>query len=623
MTTKLSSKKCLFQLEKLFELQDWKLKRLGRWLTKHLSHAIEHLPDKEGSIFKVFKHLLATILLIKKSKLFKNKILSMLESLPKSKWTTFLDNLNSSNNLNTLHIQLLQILLQESISREKAYQPFWTPAYKTVSETLLLPIGTDYVGLDLTSSTCWSQRQVEESSFLKILTTKHQSKSSQKTLCPSFMSSLADKWEKKAMPTVSQKTLRIKIYPTTKQKLVIDEYINTSRFVYNRTLEYIKKGHKPNFFDLRDKLVTQNTKKGMDEYKAFDPLIKELKQQQKKSEDKEEIKQIKDRIKDLQQQRRDEMKAFDAVSNSLIHQFELNTPKDIRACAVKRCCDAMKTGFTNLMNGNIKHFNLKYKKKTDKLQTIELTPKLISVQDGEIKIPSLGKKDCLLKTHKPVNVNITQNVDIVRNRNEYWVHLCVPVDIKPSSSPLKTVAGVDLGIRTFGTVHSHNTECDQITEYKHRDDLLKKLNMKIKLLKSLKRRIRKKHITKLEKKKTDIVDCLHWEFINHLLKHNDVVYLGDIKSHDIVKGSKIKYLNIAFNDLKFYLLKQRLLYKAFVLGKKVFMVPEPYTSKTCSCCGALNDKLGSKEVFECDCCKLVTGRDMNASKNMMMKGMFL
>jgi len=96
------------------------------------------------------------------------------------------------------------------------------------------------------------------------------------------------------------------------------------------------------------------------------------------------------------------------------------------------------------------------------------------------------------------------------------------------------------------------------------------------------------------------------------------VYWGDIKSHGIVKDGKNKFLNLAFNDLKFYQLKQRLLYKAYVYGKKVFMVPEHYTTKTCSCCGTINNNVGSKEVFACGNCKMVTGRDMNASKNMML-----
>ena len=367
--------------------------------------------------------------------------------------------------------------------------------------------------------------------------------------------------------------------------------------------------------DLRDLLVTENTKKGLDDYKSFDPMIDDLRKQKKDAKDKE---QLDIQIKALQKQRRDAMKEFDAVKNPLIHTFETNTPKDIRACAVKRCCDAFKTGFTNLRNGNIKHFNMKYKKKTEKIQTIEVTPKLISIKDGKIRMASLGV-DCILKTHKLIKATIDHNVDIIRNRNDYWIHLSVPTQVQDPKT-LSTIAGVDLGIRTFATVYNHN---NSVTEYKHRQDLLQTFNRKIYVLKSLRRRVRKKQITKQERKKEHLVDRIHWDFVNHLLKHNDVIYLGDIKSHDIVKGGKIKYLNVAFNDLKFYQLKQRLLYKASIQRKKVFMVGEHYTSKTCSCCGTLNQSLGSKEVFECGSCNLVTGRDMNASKNMMMKGFFL
>jgi transposase len=38
--------------------------------------------------------------------------------------------------------------------------------------------------------------------------------------------------------------------------------------------------------------------------------------------------------------------------------------------------------------------------------------------------------------------------------------------------------------------------------------------------------------------------------------------------------------------------------------------------------GAINNNVGSKEVFECSQCNLKTGRDMNASKNIKMKGFF-
>jgi len=126
------------------------------------------------------------------------------------------------------------------------------------------------------------------------------------------------------------------------------------------------------------------------------------------------------------------------------------------------------------------------------------------------------------------------------------------------------VAGVDLGIRTLATVHSSNIKNNNtsILEYKHNSRVLKKLNEKIKIFKIV-RRVRKKKFNKIEKRKSAHVDRLQWDFINDLLNRNDVIYLGGIESHDIVKGGN----NTAFNDLKFYQLKKRLMYKAYTKGK--------------------------------------------------------
>lgn len=415
------------------------------------------------------------------------------------------------------------------------------------------------------------------------------------------------------------------------QKRMIDKYIDTSRYVYNKTLEFIKvRGHKVNDKALRDILVTKKTKKRHPIYKAYDDQINKLREQKNGSDDEVVKEQLAEQIKALNKERRDKMKDFEYVENEEVLDFELETPKDIRDCAVKRCCDAFKAGYTNLREGNIRHFNMQFKKKTECNQTIEVTPKLFSItQDGDFRMTPtfFGKVDCILKVHNHIKkkvkkLAIENNVDIVRKKNEYFVHLLVPTKQSIYESHDK-VGSVDLGIRTLGTVHinSLSTNETMIVEYKHRADLLKKYNQKIDMLKVRQGRVRKKHFNKLEKRKKDLVDRLHWMFINDLLSRADIIYLGDIKSHDIVTGGKNKWLNRAFNDLKFYQLKLRLLYKAGVIGKLVKLTPEPYTTKTCSSCGEINNNVGSKEIFECPCCKLVAGRDSNAAKNIKMKGL--
>lgn len=626
----------LSQWEKLLSLPVWRLKQFGRWLTRGFLNATKHLPDKEELIFKVFKSSVLLLVMIKKSLKFKSKIISMLGSLPESKWTTFLDSLNSSSDPSMLTMQLFKILGQELISRDKGCQPFWNPAFKELSEKLLLPIGTDFVGLASNSSSNWLTKQVEKSKLLMIKSTSPQSKSSQKTSWPSSMYSLASKWDEEAMPIANLKTLIVKIYPTTRQRTMLNKYIDTSRYVYNKTLELVKnKGHKPNFQSLRDILVTENSKKGYTEYQVYDKEIKDLQKQKKETEDDALIKELGERIKQLNTERRDKMKDFGYVKNDRVLNFELETPKDIRACAVKRCCDAYKTGFTNVKRGNIRHFNMAFKKKKEQNQTLEVTQKLFSItKDGNFKLtPDFLKEEAILKVHaksrkKLKNLKIQNNIDIVRNNQGYFVHVLVPTS-KRACQVHENIGSIDLGIRTLGTVHIHNVSSNEtsIIEYKHRDDLLKKYNNKLDILKSRqgrekkkRKRKRKRHFLKLEKKKKDVVDLTHWLFINDLLSRTDIIYLGDIKSHDIVRGGKNKRLNRAFNDLKFYQLKTRLLYKAGLLGKLVDLTPEPYTTKTCSRCGAINNNVGSKEVFACPCCNLVTGRDFNAAKNMKMKG---
>ena len=624
---KRSKKEILLQLDRLLCLQVLTAKQSGRWLTTHLSFATEHLPDKGELIFKVFKSCVVHMFLLKRSPLFRKRIFSMLEFPQRSSWTIFLDKLTISEDPIMLTTLLLKILVQELISRERGFRPFWTPAYKVTSEKLLLPTEIDCAGSVSSLSNCWSASQEEKSRFLTIRRIKHVNKNSPTTCWPSSMSSHVAKWAKGVTPAAKLKTVKIKIYPTLKQKKILNEFFDTSRYVYNKALETIKKGHKPRFQSLRDLLVTENTKKGYPAYHIYKEEIVEMQERKKTSVSVEEKKRLDDSIKKKNQDLRDHMKKFKYVKNTGVKEFETFTAKDIRSNAIKRCCDAYKSGFTNLKKGNIKYFNLNFQKKSENRQCIELTPKNISMKHGVVKILPETFKDCSilkiskLNKKKYNNLEINNNVDIVREKGVFTMFVSMSIEAVENSD-FHRVAGVDLGIRTFATVHTHSAnEENTITEYSQRCDVLNKLNIKLKKMKKRRQQCRKKQYNKIEYKKIHLVDKLHWDFINDLLKHNDVVYLGDIKSHDIVKDGKNSRLNQDMNDLKFYLLKQRLIYKASLLGKSIFLVPEHYTTKTCSSCGKINDHVGCKKVFHCTCCGINVGRDANASKNMKMKGM--
>ena len=69
------------------------------------------------------------------------------------------------------------------------------------------------------------------------------------------------------------------------------------------------------------------------------------------------------------------------------------------------------------------------------------------------------------------------------------------------------------------------------------------------------------------------------------------------------------------------LLKQRFAFKALEQGAKLQLIPAPYTSKTCSCYGNIKHDLGSNKEYNCINCGLRMGRDSNAAKNILMRGL--
>jgi len=116
---------------------------------------------------------------------------------------------------------------------------------------------------------------------------------------------------------------------------------------------------------------------------------------------------------------------------------------------------------------------------------------------------------------------------------------------------------------------------------------------------------------------------MHWKAIHWLLNKHSMIFFGDIKTHNIVKENPNNNLNKIVNDIKFYQFKQKLAYKCKAKNVFVKMVPEHYTTKTCSFCGEINENVGDKKIFHCDSCNSTYGRDNNAAKNILMKGILI
>jgi putative transposase len=634
-------------LEKRLSLLVSARKHFVNLVTQTRLSVIKLYPANENLVNKIWRRCVIMYLIMYKyahhnNQTMKEKIIFMLAFPLKNKLTTLIDKLNSLKveDLNTAHIYLLQMLLQELISREKDYQPYWTPVYNVMSEKLLLPIKTDYQDLDSTLLISSFQKQEQKSQSLIMKKINLQNKNCQKTSYRLSTSIVVDKWVKEATKVKTmKKSLKIKIKPTFYQKSIFNEWFNTSNYVYNKTIEYInKKNYKPNFINLRNILVTENTKLNNINYNEiikYNNIIKELKKELKTlneelNNDELNNDELNNKIISIEMQIKQNKKIIETIRKSInseknenIKDWELNTPKDIRAETVKDVCNAYKTAFTNLKRHNITHFNIDFRKKNDN-KSIVIPKSLIKIEDDKIKIaPSYLKEECYfnignrtLKQHKLISINNDCRL-YKQTDNTYYIIIPITIEVKDKKKPIN-YCGIDPGVRTFMTTFGNNGSY----EYKHNKVLIDKLNKTICYLKSLRIKVchnKRKAICKREIKKDNVINDLHWKTINHLLNVNDTIFYGNIKSHNIVKNGKNSILNQNFNDLKFYQFKQRLHYKANELNKLVYNVNEAYTSQYCSTCGEINKPKESK-TYNCLKCKMTCDRDINASKNILLKG---
>ena len=568
---------------------------------------LKQTQDKEELIEKIWTECLE---LNKKNKNLE-QIIYTLELVQENKWMIFLDKLNILNQVdqNILHIQLYQILVQELILKGKDWKPFWTYAYQNLSEKLLSHTEIDYQGLDLNLSNQLSPNLEENSKSWMTTYPKVQNKNLQKTYYQLSISTHVDKWEEE---NIKVKAMKIRIYPTQIQKQILNQWMKTSNYVYNKTIALINDGNPINFYNLRDKIVTNGTRKNNENYKIIIEKIKEINNELKSNKDNEklksELKVEKEKLKNLKIEK-----------NSNILDFELDTPKDIRAGAVQDVCKAYKTCFSNLKLKNINHFKLEFKKNKNNSSQCLMPKSLIKITDKNIIIcKNILKNNSVFKLGKKTfkkikEIKIDHDCRLIYKKNKYWIN--IPIKANKIEKPNNlNYCGIDPGIRSFLTSFGNNG----LTQYKYNKNLINKLNKKFDILKS--KRIRKKYLNKIENRKSNLINELHWKSIIDLLNKNDVIFFGDIKSHNIVKKNKNSKLNRDFNDLKLFNFKQRLLYKSNLYNKKVFFIDEHFTTKTCSNCGFLND-VGNKEIINCESCKETILRDLNGAKNILMKGL--
>ena len=479
------------------------------------------------------------------------------------------------------HLKLSKTLDQESISREEDSCPFWTESLQEVSPKLWLPTETDLLGLGSSClSSCSNDLELPLPSY-QILTSKSLYVNSQ----PTSFQSLRFSQPSTMVPENIRFCKKIRFYPSPRQVSFLNQCLGASRFFYNKAVDFLnKQGVKGHLSLPKLRPLVMTNDKDLD---VNDPMI-----------------------------------------------WQKNVPYDTRQEAISDAIVAFKGCLTKQKQGLLKTFHVSFRsKKLQTSQAFRVNKKTLNPETMTF-FPERLKKDKKFRIRKRDIEKFVQdgttdgNFLILKTRPDHW-YFCFPRTREPpifENAAYKSVF-LDPGVRSFQTFYSPDGFCGKIGDESFsqelkaladRHDKLWSVGDTQKLTLRTKKSIRRR-CALLRLKIRNKVDDLHWKTCSFLCKAFQNIFLPSFEVSDMVKGSplghKITRKMLQLSHGKF---KERLLYYGAMRQRNVYIVKENYTTKTCGCCGHIQEMEG-KKTYTCEACDLKIDRDYNGARNICLK----
>lgn len=451
----------------------------------------------------------------------------------------------------TLHLDLT--------SEEKVCKPYWNSSCEEISSKLWLPVKTDLPDLELTSSSSLSSSMVESSWFSKKIW-QIPTQSSQPTFSPYCITSHL----RCTGDVVIVKCRKIRLKPTSHQKILFKQLFGISRLNYNKAIARIKS-------------------RSEDEKVNFYALAKEV--------------------------------------LSSLPEWANEVPYQVKRMAVKDAVDAFFTSVKLLKSGHCERFDLSFKSVKNPTQSCYIPKSAIT--DKGIYSRILGR---LVYTEKLPDEPMDSR--LVKEGDRYYICIPYRETIFNDESQVDKVVALDPGIRTFLSGYSNETafklgegDFKRIARLCLTKDKLLSERAKADCPKP-RRRALTKAISRVQRKIKNLVAELHFKCANFLTTNYDVILLPSFETSKMVArkaGRKIGRKTVrAMLTFSFYEFKQRLKHVALQKHKRVVEVNEAFTSKTASWTGEVVN-IGSAKVITSN--GLTVDRDLNGARGIYLRAL--
>ena len=373
--------------------------------------------------------------------------------------------------------------------------------------------------------------------------------------------------------TTVKKSIRVRLYPTEEQEILIDKTIGCTRFVYNQTLADCKQSYEQ----------TQRFPSGKERSANLVPLKEE-------------------------------------------YEFL----KEVSAVALQQSLRDLDSALTNFFK-NRSHFNFPQFKSKHKSKQSYRTPYgngIARIIDNKhIRLPKLEKirtkKFLVSDVYRLFNITVEKT-----STGKYYASICIETEVQPLPKINKQV-GFDLGLKDLLICSDGARYARPKFAYAYKDKLAKeqrKLSkMRTKLVRvnanldECKNYQKQKHkVAKLHEHISNCAKDFNHKLSRRLVEEYDLIAMEDLSVSSLIKNHNLAY---SITDVRWAQLVKFIQYKCLWYEKEFRQVDKFYaSSKVCSCCGTYHkDIVNSLRVREwvCPDCGTHHDRDVNAAKNIL------
>ncbi|MHC1611210.1 MAG: RNA-guided endonuclease InsQ/TnpB family protein [Candidatus Methanospirareceae archaeon] len=361
-----------------------------------------------------------------------------------------------------------------------------------------------------------------------------------------------------------RRTYRFRIYPSKEQEEKMEQWLNTSRHLYNKALAERKEAYE------RDKT-----------YISYYDQANALKKAKKSDE------------------------SLRAVHSQVLQDV------------LRRLDKAFQNFFRRVKNGEKPGYP-RFKSK-DRFNSFTFPQSGFDIREGKLILSKIGA--IKLTQHREIpKEGVIKTCAIKRDVDQWYVTFVVEVpDVKTEKVRVKSAAGVDLGLNEIATL-STGEKVDNPRWLRKSEKKLAKEQRKLSRKKrgSNNRKKQKLIVAKVHRKIRNQRRDFHHKISKRLVADYDLIVFEDLKVKNMVKNH---YLAKSISDAGWNELVSFVSYKAESAGKIVELINPNGTSQICSRCGVEVKKTSAVRMHKCPYCGLVIDRDENAALNILKRGL--